>query len=333
MRRIIVGFDGSAFATDALRWAVVEARRHGADLVALTVLDDQPMPLQASTRQPPLDPRPDVLTGLRDAVQAAADGFPVVFRYTVGSAAAQLIAASRGADLLVVGSRGHGRLTNALLGSVSRACLLHAPGPVAVIRPGATGATDGRVVVGVDGSEPSRQAVRVAATEARLRRAALDTVHAVHWDRIGTELITPTDEQLTEWGTHLVHRQLADLHQDLADAGVAARPVIVPGHPGDVLVDHSRTADLLVLGSRGHNPLASLLLGSTSDYCAHHATCPVMVVRSEGKTPEETAAVGVAAEGTAAEGTAAEGTAAEGTAAEETAPDRTAAERPASAAW
>src|SRR5690606_5507270 len=127
------------------------------DLVALTVIDDQPAPLLASTRQPPVDPRPDVLADLRDAVRAVADGFPAAFRYTIGSAAAELIAASRTADLLVVGSRGHGRLTNALLGSVSRACLLHAPGPVVVVRPDSTRETDGRVVVGIDGSELSRQ--------------------------------------------------------------------------------------------------------------------------------------------------------------------------------
>jgi len=292
MQRIIVGFDGSTFAADALRWAVAEARRHAADLVALTVIDDQPAPLLASTRQPPVDPRPDVLADLRDAVSAVADGFPAAFRYTLGSAAAELIAASRTADLLVVGSRGHGRLTNALLGSVSRACLLHAPGPVVVVRPDSTRETDGRVIVGIDGSELSHQALRVAAIEARLRRADLSAVHAVHWDRIGTELITPPNEQLVEWGTQLVHQQLADLPRHLTDAEVEVRPVIVPGHPGDVLVDHSRTADLLVLGSRGHNPLTSLLLGSTADYCAHHATCPVMVVRPAGPTSESSASEG-----------------------------------------
>jgi nucleotide-binding universal stress UspA family protein len=299
MRRIIVGFDGSTFATDALRWAVTEARRHAAELVALTVIDDQPAPIPTSTHQPPVDPRPDVLADLRAAVSAAVDGFPAVFRYTLGSAAAELIAASRDADLLVVGSRGRGRFTNALLGSVSRACLMHAPGPVVVVRPNSTRQMDGRVVVGVDGSEASRAAIRVAATEARLRRAELQAVHAVHWDRIGTEFITPTDDQLVEWGTHLVHQQLADLHQHLTEAGVEVQPVIVPGHPGDVLVDYSRTADLLVLGSRGHNPLTSLLLGSTSDYCAHHATCPVMVVRSPDRAPEGPASTG-AAPGTSA---------------------------------
>jgi nucleotide-binding universal stress UspA family protein len=55
----------------------------------------------------------------------------------------------------------------------------------------------GRVVVGMDGSGHSRQALRVAAEEARLRDAALDVVHAVHWDNIGAELLTPTAKQAT----------------------------------------------------------------------------------------------------------------------------------------
>jgi nucleotide-binding universal stress UspA family protein len=59
----------------------------------------------------------------------------------------------------------------------------------------------------------------------------------------------------------------------------------VPGHAGDVLVRHSTHADLLVIGSRGRNQLAMLLLGSTSDHCARHAGCPVMVVRSRSAEP------------------------------------------------
>lgn len=272
MQRIIVGFDGSPFAIAALRWSVAEAHRHGAELTALAVLDEQPPPIPDSTSQPPIDTQPTVLDELRDAVAATAEGFPVTFRYTLGEAAAELVAASRDADLLVLGSRGRGRFTDALLGSVSRAALHRAACPIVVIRPDLSRQPDGRVVVGIDGSELSTQALQIAATEARLRGAELHAVHAVRWDRIGTELLTPTDEQLVAWG-----RELTD--DQLKRAGVDAQRIVVPGHAGDVLVEYSRTADLLVLGSWGRNPLAGLLLGSTSDYCAHHATCPVMIVR------------------------------------------------------
>jgi nucleotide-binding universal stress UspA family protein len=102
----------------------------------------------------------------------------------------------------------------------------------------------------------------------------------VHWDHLGVELMEPSTEQLIGWGQDLVAAELAR-------TGVEARPVILHGHGADELVRHSAHADLLVLGSRGHNKLASLLLGSTSDYCAQHAMCPVMIVRTSSIEPAE----------------------------------------------
>ncbi|HEU5109132.1 MAG TPA: universal stress protein, partial [Micromonosporaceae bacterium] len=66
---------------------------------------------------------------------------------------------------------------------------------------------------------------------------------------------------------------------ELIRTGVTGRPIVIPGHAGDALVRHSAHADLLVIGTRGHGSLASLLLGSTAEHCARYARCPVMVVR------------------------------------------------------
>jgi len=69
-------------------------------------------------------------------------------------------------------------------------------------------------------------------------------------------------------------------------AGVAGRPVMVHCPACEVLVRHSAHADLLVVGSRGRNPVAHLLLGSTSEHCARYAHCSVMVTRvSEQQQP------------------------------------------------
>ena len=56
---------------------------------------------------------------------------------------------------------------------------------------------------------------------------------------------------------------------------------IVKGHPSPVLIEPSRGADLLVVGSRGHEEFVGMLLGSVSDHCVSNATCPVLVVREE----------------------------------------------------
>jgi nucleotide-binding universal stress UspA family protein len=262
--RVVVGVDGSPAAAAALAWAAGEARLHGAELDAWTI-EDRSAGDTVVARALPI------------AFEELTTGYPLTVRHGLGDAAAELVAACGDADLLVVGSRGRSPLGGLPLGSVSRACLAHAPCPVVVVRSQSEQASShGRVVVGVDGSGHSRQALRVAADEARLRGAVLALVHAVYWDNSGEELLTPTRQQLVEWGRKLVAAELAA-------TGVTGRPVAAHGHASEVLVRHSTHADLLVVGSRGRNPVTSLLLGSTSEHCARHAHCPVMVTHA----PEE----------------------------------------------
>jgi len=265
--RIVVGFDGSDGATAALTWAVEEARLRGWQLIAITVVDEL-QPTEIGAKAPDMEA---TLATLRDKATRAAQGHPVTVEHRRGGAAAELIAACDAGDILAVGSRGRNPLAELLIGSVSKACLTHAPCRVVIVRQPAPAEPIRRVIVGVDGSEAARNALRVADEEARLRNAALHAVHAVYWEHLGAEFIAPTPQQLVEWGKNLVDKELER-------AGVAARPVVIHGHAADVLVRHSGHADLLVLGSRGRNPLATLLLGSTTDHCARHAACPVMAV-------------------------------------------------------
>jgi nucleotide-binding universal stress UspA family protein len=109
--RVVVGVDGSAESQKALRWAYDEARTHGAELVAVGV---RALP-------PPIVDPPSY----------GGFGWTMVVD---GNAAPALIKAAEGADLLVVGSRGHGAFTGMLLGSVSLHVVTHAPGAVTVVR-------------------------------------------------------------------------------------------------------------------------------------------------------------------------------------------------------
>jgi nucleotide-binding universal stress UspA family protein len=251
-RRVIVGFDDSPAARVAAAWAAAEAERHDARLVVWTVLDGNAVRAGAP-------PRLDA---------------PYEWRSVHGRPASTLVEACGSGDLLVLGARGRASMPDFYRGSVVRACLHIAPCPVAVVPEAITRhRLRHRVIVGVDGSPASRAALAVAADEAALREAALHAVHAVHWDPLGVEMVRPSDRDLVCWGRHLVKGELSG-------AGVKAHPVVVPGHVADVLVHHSEHADLLVLGSRGHRPLAGLLLGSTAEHCAYHAHCPTMLVRA-----------------------------------------------------
>jgi nucleotide-binding universal stress UspA family protein len=139
--RIVVGVDGSAHARQALRFALAEAALRGARVV---VVGSWAVPPLAATgvgmipafdllRTELADSASEVLSRELAEVADAAAGAEVEQHVAQGDAAGVLVEAAAGADLLVVGSRGRGGLTGTVLGSVSRACLHHAPCPVAVV--------------------------------------------------------------------------------------------------------------------------------------------------------------------------------------------------------
>jgi nucleotide-binding universal stress UspA family protein len=148
----------------------------------------------------------------------------------------------------------------------------------------------GTITVGFDGSAGAEAALRFALREARLRHSDVRVVHA--W--------LPTPYTTGTWGIgpfpHSVEDEIAAkrqialgelrAHVTFAQRRAAAGDVAVEvvgreGPAEDVLVEDTRDADLLVVGTRGHSRLASLFLGSVSRSCARHATCPVVVVPPE----------------------------------------------------
>jgi nucleotide-binding universal stress UspA family protein len=131
------------------------------------------------------------------------------------------------------------------------------------------------VVVGIDGSEESRKALRWAARQAELTGAPLQALTA--WE-VPTIYGWPTYEDVD------LEKQARKRVEDTVRDTLGDRPVevtVVRGHPAGALVQASRNASLLVVGRRGHSELSELLIGSVSQHCVHHAHCPVVVVRGE----------------------------------------------------
>ena len=147
----------------------------------------------------------------------------------------------------------------------------------------------GRVVVGVDGSAHGAAALRWAADEARLRGARLVAVHA--WVFVPPTAVAEPG-MIPVAATDLMddlslERQAAEraldqaLQTTLGDAVGDVDRRLVEGAAGDVLVDESAGAELVVVGSRGRGGISGALLGSVSQHVAQHAHCPVVIVHSD----------------------------------------------------
>ena len=148
----------------------------------------------------------------------------------------------------------------------------------------------GVIVVGVDHSEGAKVALRFALEEANLRQAKLRAVHVWQFSGyFGAPAIENStrgfDAKLDEDRRAAEAALGSTLREAIPDAGeVEIERHVVEGAPGAVLIEESRDADLLVVGSRGRGGFTGLLLGSVSQQCAHHATCPVVIVREKTGT-------------------------------------------------
>lgn len=140
----------------------------------------------------------------------------------------------------------------------------------------------GIIVVGVDGSEESVAALRWAMQEARLRGAALRAVHAWHYPyEAFTEVTGMVAGVITREDLEKDGQAVLDVSLNAAGVGAAevpVEPMLVQGGASVALLRAAADAELLVVGSRGRGGFTGLLLGSVSQQCAHHATCPVVIV-------------------------------------------------------
>ncbi|GAA3455153.1 universal stress protein [Dactylosporangium matsuzakiense] len=276
-QRIVVGFDGSPEAGAALDWAVDEAERTGCRLHIVHAYQvgwpigyfDQPTaPAVEHTRR-----RADqVVAAAVAAVRARRPGLPVTGTAVHDAPAPALIlTGTPHTRLIVVGNRGAGGVAGLLLGSVSRQVASHSYVPVAVVRGRATA---GPVVVGTDGSPAADAALESAFAAAEARHAPLVAVRAY---------VPPATQPAAIDGLEATERAALDASlQGWRDKypGVAVTASLGVGSPGPMLINRSRGAQLLVVGSRGRGVLTALLLGSTGHQLMQHAACPVIVAHT-----------------------------------------------------
>lgn len=136
----------------------------------------------------------------------------------------------------------------------------------------------GPVVTGVDGSEPSKAALAWAADYARLSGAPLEVIVAWHIPSAYDWTVPMPDDWDPEADAkEMLEREVTEVLGPTLPPDVTLS--VVEGPPARVLADASRSASLVVVGSRGRGEFAGMLLGSVSAFVATHARCPVVVVR------------------------------------------------------
>jgi nucleotide-binding universal stress UspA family protein len=134
------------------------------------------------------------------------------------------------------------------------------------------------IVVGVDGSPVALNALEFAVDEARLRDAALHVTYA--YPVIGNPVTGSTGKDYYEQVEAAAKEVLQTIVASAPSLdGVKVEWLAVPGNAAEVLIEASRAATLLVVGSRGVGGFMGLLMGSVSTQCVHHSYCPVLVVR------------------------------------------------------
>lgn len=275
-RRLLVGYDGSEGAKDAVELCQALAP-HAAHVTAVDVIPSPGAPsaafhlLQGSEYEPPEDFFEPVTSRL-----TADDVDTVTY---IGSSPARVLedfTHEESIDVIVVGSPSHGKVGRILSGSVAQALLHGAPVPVATAPHGYAARAAGRlgtIAVAYDGGEESKAALAYAASIAAAEDSLLEILTV-------ERPVDPVRGAIAY--TMSMPEDVEDLQrQALRELGPATkvRRRVLHGETAAALTTAcAEDVDLLVIGSRGYGTVERVLLGSTSAAVIHEATCPVVVV-------------------------------------------------------
>ncbi len=280
---VLVGIDGSEQSLLAADWAASDAAAAGHTMTVCYVSDVSglagvPLPEQVLRDAHRFGQK--ALDRALVRIRQQAPGLAVTGRVADGNPAAELLRQGAESEQIVLGSRGIGGFEKVVLGSVGAEVAAHGTGPVIVVR-GQQAERD-QVVVGVDASERSDRALEYAFAYATRHGATVQAVHAIH--QHGTPLPMPPVPGRPRTSPD-DRRAARELLADSVAAWTLKYPTVqveltvVDSAAAWAIIDASKGAALVVVGSRGHGGFTGLLLGSVSQALLRHADCPVAVVR------------------------------------------------------
>ncbi len=284
---IVVGIDDSPAARVAVQWAAREAELRNIPLTLVHAVSPEVStwlrtPLPAGVMRWQQDHGRRLIDGaLKVVEEATAPGGPagVHTEILASGAVPTLIDLSKEAEMVVTGAQGSGRWPGRLLGSVSSAVLRHAHCPVAIVHeedPSTPAAGQAPVLVGIDGSPASELATAIAFDEASRRHTGVVALHT--WSDLDVSEWPGVDWPATQsMAEEVVAERLAGWQERYPD--VAVTRVVAQAQPARRLVEASKDAQLVVVGSRGRGGFAGMLVGSVGETVAQMARVPVIVAR------------------------------------------------------
>ncbi|GEC06167.1 universal stress protein [Streptomyces spinoverrucosus] len=284
-RPITTGVDGSEESLAALAWAGREAVRRGLALRVVHAWRYEPHEAVDGDRQTQAQwVRDAVDAGVR-TVSGRYAGLEVTTDIVEGDVVDALTAAAAESEMLVLGSRGHGRVVGFLLGSVGQQVIAETVRPVVLVRSGDRAATevDGReIVVGQEGdADDSAAALRFAFETAAARGATVRAVRA--WTLPPVFAYSPGSLKLLDeaggpepYEIKALAEALQPWRERFPDVPVVEH--VEMGSAGQVLLSMAGRAQLMVVGRRARRTAVGARIGSVAHGVLHHAECPVVVV-------------------------------------------------------
>jgi nucleotide-binding universal stress UspA family protein len=247
----------------------------------------------------------DLTAGARAELDAFAEelrvgGFIVENVVKVGRPADAILAAAESADLIALGTHGRGALGRLLIGSVAEEVARRSPIPVLVVREGTEEKPTERVLLAVDPTGPSRDAIVAAAHLAERLGARLEAIHAAHMPPVLPSMVPYADTGALERASVLLER-----HFEAAPAlinGLVKKTIgrevkvhVVSGAPAHEIARHAGPRDLVVCGTHGRTALGRFVFGSVAAKLLRETPCPLLIVRPcEDETAREELAAAVA---------------------------------------
>jgi len=297
--RILVPVDGSKYSQAAINFIASRTHLLGSEPVVQLINVQLPIPVRAArvvgkdtVRSYYEEESAGAMKPALGALKKA--GVTPKIQYRVGHPGEEIAAAAEriNADLVVMGSHGHGAFASLMLGSVTNAVLARSMRPLLVLRESHAPKGDSlKVGIAVDGSKYGREAVRYVIRhrdlfgeqpQISLLNVVPDFAGAVMPDMAGIALPAFTPEEVEAMQAKAFHTAVNPARKLLEKAGLQTEAVRLAGNPGDELSAFAKKKklDMLVMGSHGYGTLKKAVMGSVATRVIAHCTTPVLLVRA-----------------------------------------------------